>query len=130
MKNYLVLFLTLTLIACGPPDNKPTVKEEFHPNGEMKNRTNFQPKSEGGGKHGLREEYFKTGEISGRGHYKNGKRHGLQEQYFKNGQLFVEKPYEFGKPHGLEKRWVQNGQLMSESCYSNGEKVGMNNCKG
>ena len=34
-------------------DTKPTVKEEFHPNGQLKSRINYQSETDGGKKDGL-----------------------------------------------------------------------------
>ena len=86
-------------------DSKPTVKEEFHPNGELKERTNYQSKSEGG------------------------KRHGLSRDWHDNGQLGTETTHKDGKEHGLFRSWRESGSLLLEKCYSNGEEVDMSNCQ-
>ena len=64
-------------------DNKLTVKEEFHPNGELERRTN----------------------------YRGFNRHGLMRMWHDNGQLEMETTYKDGKKHGLYRRWHDNGQL-------------------
>ena len=87
-------------------DSKPTVEEEFHPNGELKEITNYQSKDDGG------------------------KKHGLNRTWWDNGQLMSEKTYKNGKEHGLIRLWDENGQLKLETCTSNGEYVGMSNCQG
>ena len=87
-------------------DGKPTVKEEFYPNGELKRRTNYQSKDDGG------------------------KKHGLNRTWWDNGQLMSEMTYKNGKEHGLIRLWDENGQLELETCTSNGEYVGMSNCQG
>jgi len=68
-------------------DSKPTVIEEFHENGRFKSRTNYQPKSEGGKKHGLFEEDYDNGQLRIRANYKDGTLHGLFEHYDSDGSL-------------------------------------------
>jgi hypothetical protein len=87
-------------------DSEPTVKELFHPNGELAERTNYQPKSEGG------------------------RRHGLSRLWYENGQLRRENTYKDGERRGLSRGWVEDGELVFEDCYSNGEEVDMSNCQG
>ena len=70
-------------------DNTPTVKEEFHSNGKLKSRTNFQPKSDGGKKHGLSQTYYENGQLRNTGNFKNGKRDGLHELYYDSGNPWV-----------------------------------------
>ena len=67
--------------------SKPTVKEEFHPNGKLKRRTNYKAKNAGGKKDGLEEYYFENGQLSLKTNYKDDKRDGLYERYNENGQL-------------------------------------------
>jgi len=47
-------------------DSKPTVKEEFHPNGKLKSRINYKSKDTGGAQHGLEEYYHENGQLSSR----------------------------------------------------------------
>ena len=54
-------------------DSKPTVKEEFFSNGQLKSRTNYQPKSEGGKEDGGYEEFSEKGHLTTKGKYKDGK---------------------------------------------------------
>jgi hypothetical protein len=51
-------------------DSKPTVIEKFHSNGQLKIRTNYQSKKDGGRKHGLWEEFHENGQLSGKVNYK------------------------------------------------------------
>ena len=44
-------------------DSKPTVKEEFWPNGKLKSKTRYQGKYFGGKKHGLDETYYENGQL-------------------------------------------------------------------
>ena len=42
-------------------DSKPTVREEFHVNGQLKSRRSYQSKADGEKKHGLTEVYHENG---------------------------------------------------------------------
>jgi antitoxin component YwqK of YwqJK toxin-antitoxin module len=106
-------------------DSKPTVKEEFHSNGKLKSRTNFQPKSDGGKKHGLSETYQETGEIRRKWFYKNGNRHGLQEQYFKNGQVWIASNFVDGLKEGIEEWFHSNGKVSDTGNWKDGKKEGL-----
>ena len=111
-------------------DNEPTVEEWFHPNGELKERTNYQSKDDGGKKHGLSRQWWDNGQLMSETSYKDGEDHGLSRDWYPNGQLWMEYTYKDGKEHGLSRVWHNDGQLFYENCYSNGEEVDMNNCKG
>ena len=135
-------------------DSKPRVEELFHPNGEKKERTNYQSKDDGGKKHGFSRKWFADGQlewetaykngeqhgISRRWHengqleyettFKNGERHGLNRQWHENGQLEWETTFNNGEKHGFDRWWNENGQLRRERCFSNGEEVDMTNCQG
>ncbi len=79
-------------------DSKPTVKEKFCCQPViLKSRISYQPKSEGGLKHGLFETYHENGQLSYKGNYKDGKLDGLYETYFENGQLEFKSNYKDGK---------------------------------
>ena len=86
-------------------DSKPTVKEEFHPNGKLAFRTNYQPKTDGGKRHGLAEVYYENGLLRAKGNFKEGTQDGLQEFYH------------------------ENGELMEKSCWKNGEDTDMSYCE-
>ena len=86
-------------------DSKSTVKEEFHSNGQLKSRTNYQPKTDGG------------------------KQDGLYESYRKNGQVLVKVTYKDGKKDGLYEGYDSNGQMDFKSCWDNGEFVDMSYCE-
>ena len=49
---------------------KPSIKEDFYSNGQLKSRTNYQSKKDGGRKHGLWEEFHENGQLSGKVNYK------------------------------------------------------------
>jgi len=68
-------------------DSKPTVEEAFHSNGKVKSRINYQPKSDGGEKHGLQEIYHENGQLQSKGDYKDGEKDGLYENYYEDGEL-------------------------------------------
>jgi len=112
-------------------DSKPTVKEEFYPNGELKSRTNYQAINVGVKKHGLEEHYHENGQLIFKRNYKDGKPHGLVERYHENGQLSYKTYYKDGEQQGLEESYDENGKEDNWSpwCYQNGVKVDMSNCK-
>jgi hypothetical protein len=89
----------------GAEDRKPTVKEEFHPNGQLKSRVNYQSKNDGGEKDGL------------------------WESYHENGQLMVKVNYKDGKQDGPYESYKANGELWSTYCLDNGEFVDMSYCE-
>jgi hypothetical protein len=86
-------------------DSTPTVKEEFHSNGNLSRRTNYQSKTEGG------------------------KREGLDERYYENGQLEYKGNYKDGEWDGLFERYSDGGELAFAACYDNGSEVDMSNCQ-
>jgi antitoxin component YwqK of YwqJK toxin-antitoxin module len=111
-------------------NSKPTVKEEFHPNGELKERTNYQSKNDGGKKHGIYRLWSRYGKLRLETTYKDGKEHGLERWWHDNGQLRRETSYKDGEQHGFDRMWHEGGHLGYENCYSNGEEVDMSNCQG
>ncbi len=86
-------------------DAKPSVKEESHPNGKLKKRTNYQSVNDGGKKHGLEEYYSENGQLMDKLNFKDGELDGLYETYYENGEL--------------------NGTL----CWKNGEITDDSYCK-
>jgi antitoxin component YwqK of YwqJK toxin-antitoxin module len=107
-------------------DSKPTVKEEFHPNGELKERTNYQSKDDGGKKHGVSRSWHENGQLRYETTYKDGKEHGFTRGWKENGQLRYETTYKDGKEHGLSRSWHENGQLWIETTYKDGKEYGRN----
>jgi antitoxin component YwqK of YwqJK toxin-antitoxin module len=110
-------------------DRKPTVKEEFHSNGKLKRRTNYQSKTDGGKEDGLWEGYYHNGQLASKGNFKDGKLDGLWESYHENGQLQSKGNFKDGITDGLEEWYHENGQLESKTCYNNGEVVDMSYCE-
>jgi hypothetical protein len=107
-------------------DTKPSVKEEFYPNGQLKLRENRHPKNDGGALHGLYEYYFENGQLGRKSNYKDGKSVGLSVSYQQNGQLDTRVNYKDGKYHGLfEWYWVSTGKLKSRTNYKEGKKDGL-----
>jgi hypothetical protein len=88
-------------------DSKPSVAEEFYPNGVLKLRTNYKSKIDGRKKHGLFESWHDNGQVWGKVNYKDGKQHGLHEMYYENGE---------------EYSW-------SPQCFQHGQEVDISNCK-
>ena len=110
--------------------SKPSVKKEFHPNGKLKSRTNYQAKNVGGKKHGLYESYHENGQLRIKRNYKDGTQNGLDEYYLENGQLQSKSNYKDGKKHGLDRKYDKNGEYnRSSQCWKNGVGVDMSFCK-
>ncbi len=110
-------------------DAKPSVKEEFHSNGKLYRRTNYQSKNDGGQKHGLSEVYWENGKLENKVNYKDGKRDGLVEWYDKNGQLRHKANYKDGEQDGLAETYHKNGSFDFDTCYRNHSKTDMSYCK-
>ena len=107
------------------PDMRPTVKEEFYSNGKLKSRANYQPKSDGGKKHGLEELYHENGQMEAKGNYKDGERDGLREWYHENGQLRIKGNFKDGKTDGFFERYYENGQMEAKGNLKDGELDGL-----
>ena len=110
-------------------DSKPTIKEEFHSNGSLKSRINFQPISDGGKKDGLSEIYYDNGQLRYKENYKDGKQDGLREWYHENGQSESNTNYKDGKKDGLDEGFNKKGQLLWKFCYKNDEQTDMSYCE-
>ena len=110
-------------------DGKPSVKEEFHYNGKLKSRANYQPKTDGGKLDGLYESYHKNGQLDRKGNYKDGRQDGLFIGFYENGQLAFKVNYKNGREDGIYKWYDENGQLTSKSCLKNHEMVDMTYCE-
>ena len=110
-------------------DGKPSVKEEFHYNGKLKSRANYQPKTDGGKLDGLYESYHKNGQLDWKGNYKDGRQDGLFIGFYENGQLAFKVNYKNGREDGIYKWYDENGQLTSKSCLKNHEMVDMTYCE-
>ena len=111
-------------------DSKPTVKEEFYSSGELQSRGNYQPKSDGGKKHGLHEFFYESGQLVTKENFKDGKLDGLSETYHENGQLISTSKFKDGEYDGLFfHKNFENGQLIYEICYKNGEETDMSYCE-
>ena len=110
-------------------DTKPSVKEEFYSNGKLKSRINYQPKSDGGEKHGLQEIYHENGQLKSKSYYKDGKREGLQESYYENGQLKYKENLRDGERDGLYENYYEDGELRFVICYKNDESVDRSYCE-
>lgn len=110
-------------------DIKPTVKEEFHNNGKLKSRANYQPKTDGGKLDGLYESYYRNGQLDRKGNYKDGRPDGLFIGYYENGQRAFKVNYKNGREEGIYKWYDEQGQLTSKSCLKNFEMVDMSYCE-
>ena len=106
-------------------DSKPSVKEEFHPNGELESITTYQSKNDGGKKHGLWEEYYASGQVRVTGNYKDGETDGHWVLYHPNGKLWGNSYYTDGKAVGLSDRYYDNGQLSGNTNYKDGKRDGL-----
>jgi antitoxin component YwqK of YwqJK toxin-antitoxin module len=106
-------------------DSKPSVKEEFHPNGELESITTYQSKNDGGKKHGLWEEYYASGQVRVTGNYKDGETDGHWVLYHPNGKLWGNSYYKDGKAVGLSDSYYDNGQLSYHTNYKDGKRDGL-----
>ena len=114
----------------GAEDRTPSIKEEFHENGQLKSRINYQSKNDGGKEHGLTEGYYENGQLQWKGNYEDGKLQGLMEGYYENGQLRAKENWEDGKLHGLQENYYEDGQLDSKMfCYKYDEDTDTHYCK-
>ena len=104
-------------------DGKPTVKETFHPNGQLKSRTNYQSKNEGGKRHGAAEEYHANGQLKYKGNWKDGKQEGIREYYYENGQLESRTNMKDNWPNGISESYYENGQLEYRTNWKNGKII-------
>ena len=86
-------------------DSNPSVKQDYHLNRKLMYRISYQPKIDGGKRHGLSEIYHENGYLARKYNYKDGKQDGLSEIYY------------------------ENGELHSTSCYNNGEAADMSYCE-
>ncbi|MDB4043710.1 hypothetical protein N9507_05740 [Gammaproteobacteria bacterium] len=109
-------------------DTKPTVREEFHSNGMLKSRINYQPKSDGGKRHGLSEGYNRNGRLEWKKTFIDGKIHGLSEKYNRYGLLVEEINFKQGKLDGLFKSFDGEGRLYDIKCFNNNKKVDISYC--
>ena len=133
-------------------DSKPTVKEKFYlfePD-KLESRINYQPKSDGGLKHGLSETFHEDGKLMTKANYVNGKIdgtyvsydwkgrishrefHNIDEQlktieyYSHRGHILSQiVRYKNKKAHGLQENYYDNGQLEFKGNYKDGEEDGL-----
>jgi hypothetical protein len=108
-------------------DSKPTVKEEFHSNGKLQSRKNYQSKSDGGKEHGLSEYFHDNGQLESKQNYKDGLvEGGLSESYYSNGKLSAKRNYKDGELDGVFKFYhPENGQLVYKQNYKDGQQDGI-----
>ena len=89
-------------------DSKPSTKETFHSNGQLDERINYQPKSDGGLLHGPYERYYESGAIRYKGNYKYGKLDGPVERYCLDGEFWWKGNYKNGEIDGLVETYRKN----------------------
>jgi len=106
-------------------DSKPTTKETFHSNGQLHQRINYQPKSDGGLIEGLYEEYYDSGVLKVKANYKDGKLDGSYEEYYFRGEIKVKANYKSDKLDGPFKRYYITGKPLLKTFYRNGNKDGL-----
>jgi|SaaInlStandDraft_1057018.scaffolds.fasta_scaffold91987_1 antitoxin component YwqK of YwqJK toxin-antitoxin module len=107
-------------------DSKPSTKETFHSNGQLDERTNYQPKSDGGLLHGPYEKYYKSGAIRDKGNYKYGKLDGPYKSYCGDGKFLRKANFKNGEFDGLVEEYpaCDDGNLRRIN-YKNGVKDGL-----
>jgi len=102
-------------------DSARALEEEFYWNGNLKSRTRYQAKTDGGKKDGFEEYYYENGQLQIKIDYKDGIKDGLEEGYYGDGQLQMKSHYKDGKNHGLSEAYHQNGQLQMKVHYKDGQ---------
>jgi len=65
------------------------------------------------------ESYYSNGNLSAKGHYKNGVRSGYWEQYYTNGNLWYKGSYKNGKKVGYWEYYYYDGNLDETIFYAN-----------
>jgi len=110
-------------------DSKPKLIEKFHSNGKLKSRINYQPKSDGGKRHGLSEGYYSNGALEFKKTFIDGKEHGLSERYDKSGLLQQERNFKQGKLDGLFKRFDEEGRVYDIKCFNNNKIADISYCE-
>tara|TARA_B110000908_G_scaffold75173_1_gene90526 strand:+ start:1336 stop:1986 length:651 start_codon:yes stop_codon:yes gene_type:complete len=108
-------------------DSKPSVETVNYSNGKTYSRTNYQPKVDGGKKHGLDVRYHRNGRIKSSKNYIDGKEDGPWKQYNENGQLEDVINYKDGKWDGFRKYFYE-GKVDFVKCYKNGKETDMSYC--
>ena len=76
-----------------------------------------------GQKHGEYKEYYPSGQLEYRCHYKNGKLHGEFKEYYSNGQLWEHRHYKNDNRHVEYKHYYNNGHLYIHAYRINGKEV-------
>ena len=109
-------------------ESKPTIAEAFYNSGILKSRTNYQPKVDGGKRHGLHEEFHDNGPLASKVNYKDGLKEGLSKGYYDNGQLKWVSNWKNGVMFGLYESYYE-GKVDIKQCYKNGDRVDMSYCE-
>ncbi len=78
----------------------------------------------GGVKHGLYEQYYKTGGRRSAGQYADGLLEGLWEQFYEGGAADLRCNYRAGKLHGRWESFHENGQMSFQVDYEQGKASG------
>jgi antitoxin component YwqK of YwqJK toxin-antitoxin module/Tfp pilus assembly protein PilF len=68
--------------------------------------------------------YYKNGQISGEGLYKNDELDGKKTSYYVNGKMSEEGNYKGGKAHGYFVNYYNNGQVSGEGWYVDDQRQG------
>ncbi|GIV29640.1 MAG: hypothetical protein KatS3mg028_0706 [Bacteroidia bacterium] len=75
-------------------------------------------------KQGTWEEYYYTGELKGKGKYKNDLKTGEWMYYYPDGKIEQKGKYVSGKPEGQWIWYYQNGNILREENYFKGKREG------
>ena len=109
-KNYFTLFfICLALIAYTQPKKEYYDAEQL----KLKSETNIVK----GMPHGKHVEYYKSGTISRKGSFYNGKEDSTWYFYYETGNLKATENYLRGKKNGHNRYYFKNGELAQETVF-------------
>ena len=94
------------------------VREWFYKNGQLRKTGEYK----NGMKNGVWKEFYQDGKLNLEINYFEGKKKGESVYYYENGTKREQSNYNLDKLNGLQKKWNENGEIESETEYKNGIK--------
>ena len=120
MNKIYIFFGLVLLTSCGP-----SVERTYYDNGQIKTRVNYQPKSEGGLKHGPYERYFENGKLEVKTNYENGCLYGPYERYSKySSKILLKTNFKNCSLHGSHEIYYEDGSLNAKTTFEDGIDIG------
>lgn len=119
--HYLLIFITLTVLASCSSENK--VVEESYPDGSPKRVCIYIGKGEN--RELIKETtYYSNKKPQMEGAYKNSKREGKWMYWYENGNVWSEGFFINGKSDGKRTTFFENGKVRYEGSYKEDMRVG------